>query len=170
MTLEIGFGNGENLVNMASADPEHNFIGIEVYPPGIGRLLLHCAERDLNNVRVVRADAVDAVQRMPMACLHKALVLFPDPWPKRRHHKRRLLKEDFVLQLAQRLKLGGALHAATDCEDYAEEIAAQVQAALILDNAGADGLFCAAPSWYEPSKFERRACKPVFHILGVRGR
>ena len=168
LTLEIGFGNGENLVDMATTNPDHHFIGIEVYPPGIGRLLHCCAERGLNNVRVVHADAVDAIRYLPPACLHRILVLFPDPWPKRRHHKRRLLKEDFVLQLGQRLEPGGSLHIATDCEAYAKETAAHVQKAFILDSAGADSPFCAAPPWCQVSKFARRACEPIFHIRCTR--
>lgn len=164
LTLEIGFGNGENLVRLAAAKPDENFIGIEVYPPGIGHTLRHCKQQNLNNVRIVRGDAVDAVALIAAECLTTIIVLFPDPWPKRRHHKRRLLKKDFMLQLAQKLRPGGRLYIASDCEDYAREIIAQAGTIRTLCNEASDGLFCSAPVWYHASKFERHAGRRIFHI------
>ena len=121
--LEIGFGNGEALATLAETEPDINFIGIEVYPPGIGALLHKIKNKALGNIRIIRADAAAVIpQCFADHCLNKILILFPDPWPKKRHHKRRLIRADFVNTLADKLCPDGVLHLATDSEDYAEEI------------------------------------------------
>ena len=123
LILEIGFGNGETLASMAEANPDTNFIGIEVYPPGIGRLLNNLHHKGLMNVRIIRADATTVIpQCFDKNSLSKILILFPDPWPKKRHHKRRLIQTDFVSMLATKLCPSGVLHLATDSEDYATAI------------------------------------------------
>ena len=125
--LEIGFGNGEVLVALAEANPNTDFIGIEVYPPGIGALLNKIKTRTLSNIRVIRADAAVVVsQCFTKHCLNKIFILFPDPWPKKRHHKRRLIQTSFVNMLADKLCPGGVLHLATDWDDYAAEMHAAV--------------------------------------------
>ena len=123
VTLEIGFGNGDNLLETACAEPQADFLGIEVHRPGIGRLLRRAAEAGLSNLKVVRADAVEVLHRhIADAALARVVILFPDPWPKRRHRKRRLLNHKFVETLAAKLRPGGLLHLVTDWRDYADSI------------------------------------------------
>ena len=120
-TLEIGFGNGEVLIAMAEAEPNTNFIGIDVYLPGIGALLNKIKSKALTNARIIRADAALVIpQCFADRSLNKILILFPDPWPKKRHHKRRLIQSDFVAMLADKLCPGSILQLATDSEDYAQ--------------------------------------------------
>ena len=123
-TLEIGFGMGDALLELAQAHPERDFIGVEVYPPGIGRFLLRVEQAGLVNVRVVCADAVEVLGRhLPPGGLDELLVLFPDPWPKKRHHKRRLVNAAFLTLAVRALAPGGRLQIATDWADYAQAIA-----------------------------------------------
>jgi len=125
VTLEIGFGNGDSLVAMAAAAPERNFIGAEVHEPGVGHCLMRLGELQLGNVRVVRQDAVEFItQRLADHSLARVNLFFPDPWHKKRHHKRRIVQSDFVALLARKLKPGGIFHVATDWPDYAQHIAA----------------------------------------------
>ena len=153
--LEIGFGMGETTAAIAAAQRNVDFIGIEVHLPGVGALLKRIDELQLTNLRIVRHDAVEALESMiapeSLAGVH---VYFPDPWPKKRHHKRRLLKPAFVHALALRLAPGGYLHAATDWEEYAQEILATCAAESLLVNA-ADG-FAPRPAWRPLTKFEAR--------------
>ncbi len=156
--LEIGFGMGETLAALAQVRPDEDFLGIEVHSPGVGRLLNRVDELGLSNVRVIRHDAVEVVAAMiPAASLAGIHVFFPDPWPKKRHHKRRLLQPAFVHELAQRLVPDGYLHVATDWEDYAQEILAVLAAEPLLANA-ADG-FAARPDHRPLTKFEARGLK-----------
>lgn len=127
--VEIGFGNGEALATMAAAAPDEDFIGIEVHEPGVGHCLLRIEALGLGNVRVVCHDAIDVLQRqLPAGSLAAVHLFFPDPWPKKRHHKRRIVQPDFVALVADRLEAGGILHVATDWPEYAEHIAAVVAA------------------------------------------
>ncbi|HEX8757237.1 MAG TPA: tRNA (guanosine(46)-N7)-methyltransferase TrmB [Steroidobacteraceae bacterium] len=155
--VEIGFGNGENLLALAAARPAEDFLGIEVHRPGVGRLLLQLEERALGNVRVVCHDAVEILERyLGGQCLDEILILFPDPWPKKRHHKRRLLQPPFVALLAQRLKSGGALRLATDWEPYAAEMLSTLSAEPQLRNVATDAGFIPRPAERSPTRFERR--------------
>ncbi|HEX4885066.1 MAG TPA: tRNA (guanosine(46)-N7)-methyltransferase TrmB [Casimicrobiaceae bacterium] len=167
VVLEIGFGMGETTAAIAAAHPERDFVGIEVHAPGVGALLKRIAEQGLANVRIIRHDAVEVVERMiPAGALAGIHVYFPDPWPKKRHHKRRLLKPPFVRALAQRLGPGGYLHAATDWEDYAQEMLATLAAEPLLVNT-ADG-YAPRPAWRPPTKFEQRGVAlghAVFDLL-----
>ncbi|MEE2803907.1 MAG: tRNA (guanosine(46)-N7)-methyltransferase TrmB [Pseudomonadota bacterium] len=123
ITLEIGFGDGRYLQQLAATCPNEGFIGIETYRPGIGRLLRGIAEEKLSNLRVLIGDAQELVPtRFPTDRLSNILILFPDPWPKKRHHKRRLITEQFLTHLAKCLSVGGHLLMATDCEDYAVHV------------------------------------------------
>lgn len=154
---EIGFGNGDNLLALAASRPADDFLGIEVHRPGVGRLLLQLEERGLTNVRVACHDAVEMLERyLDGPCLHEILILFPDPWPKKRHHKRRLIQPSFVALLAERLKAGGSLRLATDWEPYAADMLAVLSAEARLRNAAADGGFVPRPAERSPTRFERR--------------
>jgi len=156
-SLEIGFGNGENLVTLAAAHPERDFLGIEVHRPGVGRLLLALRARELTNVRVVCHDAVEVLaQQIPLCWLEEILVLFPDPWPKKRHHKRRLIQRSFAEVLARRLVPGGRLRLATDWEPYALEMLETLRTVPELLNEAAGGAFVPRPTEREPTRFERR--------------
>jgi tRNA (guanine-N7-)-methyltransferase len=165
--LEIGFGMGETTAAIAQARPGDNFLGIEVHSPGVGGLLKRVDELGLGNVRVVHHDAVEVLAAMiPLASLAGIHVFFPDPWPKKRHHKRRLLKPAFVGELARRLTPGGYLHAATDWEDYAEEILAVLSCEPLLENTGTG--FAPRPAYRPLTKFESRGLRlghPVHDVI-----
>jgi tRNA (guanine-N7-)-methyltransferase len=153
--LEIGSGMGETTAAIATAYPEYDFLAVEVHAPGVGGLLKLVAEQGLTNVRVVRHDAVEVVGKMiAPAVLTGVHVFFPDPWPKKRHHKRRLLKPAFVRALAERLVPGGYIHAATDWEDYAAAILATFRAEPLIANTAQD--YAPRPAYRPLTKFERR--------------
>jgi len=156
--LEIGSGMGEATAAIAQARPRDDFLCIEVHSPGVGSLLKRVAELGLTNIRVIQHDAVEIVAAMvPPASLSGIHVFFPDPWPKKRHHKRRLLTPAFVRELALRLAPGGYLHVATDWEDYAQEILAVLAAEPLLANAATG--FAARPDYRPLTKFEARGLK-----------
>ena len=139
--LEIGFGNGENLLALAQRQPERDFLGIEVHPPGLGRALLALEAAGLTNVRLSAHDAVEVLARqLPRAAFDEVLILFPDPWPKKRHHKRRLIQPSFVASLAERLQPGGVLHLATDWAPYAEHMLQVLEACPELESTSAGGI------------------------------
>ena len=122
-TLEIGFGNGEHLAARARNEPARNFLGCEVHRPGIGHLLRAAAAADLQNLRIISHDAVEVLQhQLTEGTLDEIQILFPDPWPKKRHHKRRLIQPEFATLAASRLRAGGRLHLATDWAAYAEHM------------------------------------------------
>lgn len=153
--LEIGFGMGETTAAIAAAMPGRDFVAVEVHAPGVGSLLKLIDERGLSNVRVVQHDAAEVVEQMiPDGSLAGIHVFFPDPWPKKRHHKRRLLQPPFVRTLALRLAPGGYLHAATDWEDYAALILATCDAEPLLENPTKG--FAPRPAYRPVTKFERR--------------
>jgi tRNA (guanine-N7-)-methyltransferase len=153
--LEIGFGMGETTAAIALARPTDDFLGVEVHSPGVGSLLKRVAELGLTNVRVIQHDAVEVVAAMvPPASLAGVHVFFPDPWPKKRHHKRRLLTPGYIHELALRLAPGGCLHVATDWEEYAQEILAVLAAELLLANTVSG--FAPRPDYRPLTKFEAR--------------
>jgi tRNA (guanine-N7-)-methyltransferase len=122
-TIEIGFGNGDHLAARALAEPERIFLGVEVHLPGIGHLLRTAAAANLTNLRVIEQDAVELLHsRIAADSLDEVQILFPDPWPKKRHHKRRLIQPEFATLVASRLRRGGRLHVATDWEPYAQQM------------------------------------------------
>lgn len=162
--LEIGFGDGENLVNNAVDQPGKDFIGIEVHRPGVGRLLMQIHEHGLSNVRVICHDAVEVLRhQLPADSLDEVNVLFPDPWPKKRHHKRRLIQAPFLELLAQSMKPGGRLHIATDWEAYAEHIHECLEESALFGNTVKDGSLDDALQSQSllrsETKFERRGKK-----------
>ncbi len=156
--LEIGFGMGETTAAIACTHPEIDYLGIEVHAPGVGSLLRLIEQHDLANVRIIQHDAVEVLAHMiAPACLHGIHVFFPDPWPKKRHHKRRLVQPEFARLAASRLAPGGYLHLATDWQDYADwmlEVLAQVPK---LRNT-AEG-FTPRPTYRPRTRFEQRALR-----------
>jgi tRNA (guanine-N7-)-methyltransferase len=158
--LEIGFGNGENLAALARAHPERDHLGIEVHRPGVGRLLLALEEQQLTNVRVICHDAVDVLERqIAPGTLSEILIFFPDPWPKKRHHKRRLIQAPFVALVTRALAVGGVLRLATDWQPYALEMLAVLGAAAELANLDRGGGFVARPPQRPPTRFEQRGTR-----------
>ncbi len=156
--LEIGFGMGETTAAIAAANPHHDFLGVEVHGPGVGALLNRIDAAGLANVRVIQHDAVEVVTQMiPPSSVAGVHVYFPDPWPKKRHHKRRLLQPAFVHALARRLAPDGYLHAATDWDEYAQEILATCADEPLLANTVA--AFAPRPAWRPQTKFETRGRK-----------
>jgi tRNA (guanine-N7-)-methyltransferase len=157
LILEIGFGNGESLAQMASDAPDKDFIGVEVHSPGVGHLLLKIEALGLRNVRIYCADAVEIIRdKITENSLDGVQVFFPDPWHKKRHHKRRLLNSEFVTLLADRLKRGGVLHCATDWEDYAAQMLEVLGAEPHLRNLAGVGHFSERPDSRPLTKFETR--------------
>ena len=157
--LEIGFGDGESLAAMAAADPSTDYLGIEVHRPGIGHLLLRAAELQLDNLRVLCADAATVIERqLPDACFDRIQIFFPDPWPKARHHKRRLIQSPFITLLARKMRPAGQLLIATDCADYAHAILDALKTTPELHNTvdgDGDG-FAPRPAERLTTRFERR--------------
>ena len=168
--LEIGCGMGETTATIAAAHPDNDYIGIEVHTPGVGSLLKEIATRELTNLRVIQHDAVEVVRDMiPAGALAGIHVYFPDPWPKKRHHKRRLLQPAFVALLASRLAPGGYLHCATDWEEYAQQMLDVLSAEPLLKNAATG--FAARPAWRPQTKFEARGLRlghGVWDVLFLR--
>jgi tRNA (guanine-N7-)-methyltransferase len=153
--LEIGFGMGETTASIAAAHPEIDYLCVEVHTPGVGSLLNRIAALDLQNVRVIQHDAVEVLERMILpGALDAVHVFFPDPWPKKRHHKRRLVQPAFAALVASRMKPGAYLHVATDWEDYAEQILGVLSGEPALENT-APG-FAPRPETRPETKFERR--------------
>ena len=153
--LEIGFGMGETTARIAAEHPENDYLGVEVHTPGVGALLKRVDELALTNIRVIQHDAVEVAREMvPPGSLAGIHVFFPDPWPKKRHHKRRLLQQAFAELLASRLAPGGYFHVATDWQEYAEHILATLGAVPALENSHAG--FAARPADRPETKFERR--------------
>ncbi len=156
--LEIGCGMGETTARIAAAHPENDYLGIEVHTPGVGSLLKEIATRELANLRVIQHDAVEVVRDMIQpAALAGIHVYFPDPWPKKRHHKRRLIQPAFVALLASRLAPGGYLHCATDWEEYAQQMLAVLSAEPLLANTAP--AFAPRPDWRPQTKFEARGLR-----------
>jgi tRNA (guanine-N7-)-methyltransferase len=157
VTLEIGFGNGENLVALAAAYPDQDFIGVEVHAPGVGHLLHKAAAAGLANLRVIQHDAVEVLrERIAPGSLAAILVLFPDPWPKKRHHKRRLVNGAFAELAASRLAPGGTLQLATDWVPYAEWMLEVLDAAPALRNQATGGRYVPRNPGRAPTRFEAR--------------
>ena len=156
--LEIGFGMGEPTAKIAQAQPENDYLGIEVHAPGVGSLLKQLDELGLSNVRVIQHDAVEVLKHMiAPAALDGVHIFFPDPWPKKRHHKRRLIQPELVALLCEKLKPGGYLHAATDWQEYAEHILGVLSAETHLANT-VEG-YAPRPDYRPLTKFEQRGIK-----------
>ena len=157
LNLEIGFGMGKSLADMAEAAPEQDFIGVEVHLAGVGALLKEIEDRGLDNVRVYRIDANDVIDLcLPDACLDRVMVFFPDPWHKKRHHKRRLVQPEFVQRLRHKLRVGGILHLATDWENYAEHMREVMNGSEGFANTQGESEYSPRPEDRPITKFEQR--------------
>lgn len=155
--VEIGFGNGDATWQMAEAEPDKNFLAIEVHPPGVGRLLRELEARKITNVRVAMTDAVALLRdRVADGDLAGVRIYFPDPWHKKRHHKRRIIQPEFTALLSRKLGPGGLLHLATDWVPYSEHMLEVLRGEPSLENCAADGAFHAQPEWRPDTKYERR--------------
>lgn len=156
LVLEIGFGMGQSLVAMAAAEPDKDFIGIEVHRPGVGKLLHAMAEQGVANIRAYNDDAVEVLQQcIADGSLDRIQIYFPDPWHKKKHHKRRLIQPGFVALLGRKLRPGGQLHLATDWADYAEQMLEVMSNAELFVNQAGSG-FAPRPAWRPLTKFEAR--------------
>jgi tRNA (guanine-N7-)-methyltransferase len=156
--LEIGFGMGETTADIAAAHPQNDYLAIEVHTPGVGSLLKQLDARSLSNVRIVQHDAAEVLEHMiAPAALAGVHLFFPDPWPKKRHHKRRLVQPAFASLVASRLVFGGYFHAATDWEDYARHILEVLSAEPLLENT-AEG-YAPRPDYRPLTKFEQRGLR-----------
>ncbi len=155
--LEIGFGNGESLAEIARHHPENDYIGIEVHRPGVGHLLRKIEELGLSNLRVVCADAVEVLEHnIPDGSLDGLYLFFPDPWHKKRHHKRRQVQPEWAQLVRRKLRIGGKLHMATDWQEYAEHMLAVLSVAEGFSNTSPDGGYLPRPDYRPETKFERR--------------
>jgi tRNA (guanine-N7-)-methyltransferase len=157
LIVEIGFGNGNSLADMAAANPQNNYLGIEVHRPGVGHLLMLLHARGINNVRIFHHDAIEILeQHIPNHSLAGLHLFFPDPWHKRRHHKRRIVRPSFVALLENKLQTNGYFHAATDWRDYAKAMLAILAASTQLQNASPSHDYCPRPDYRPLTKFEKR--------------
>jgi len=155
--IEIGFGMGMSFLNTIQHQPQYNFIGIEVHRPGVGAFLHQAYAKQLTNVRVFCHDAVEVLKAcIPNASIDKICIFFPDPWPKKRHHKRRLIQPDFVALLTEKLKDRGILHCATDWENYAQHMLSVLTASSCLRNTSATDDFVPRPISRYTTKYEHR--------------
>jgi len=168
--LEIGFGMGETTARIAQGMPERDFLGVEVHTPGVGSLLKQIEELGLTNLRLIQHDVVEVLNHMlEEGSLDGVHIFFPDPWHKKRHHKRRLIQAGFVKLLCSKLKPGGYLHVATDWQEYAEWVLEKLQAEPLLQNTAAD--YAEKPAYRPLTKFENRGIKlghGVWDLLFIR--
>ncbi len=159
--MEIGFGDGKALFEVAQQNPQQNFIGVEVHRPGIGRLMMRLHRHNLTNVKLFCADAIDVLnQGIGDQSLAKICLFFPDPWPKKKHHKRRIIQQPFIDLVAKKLAPDGVFHYATDWQDYADEAMSKLELSPVLVNIAGTGKFSPCPQRPE-TKFEKRG-----HQLG----
>ncbi|HYE34389.1 tRNA (guanosine(46)-N7)-methyltransferase TrmB [Methylocaldum sp.] len=172
LVVEIGFGNGETLAQLAGNQPQTNFLGIEVHRPGVGQLLLRLQARELSNIRIFCADAVEVLtNQIADGSLSGVNLFFPDPWPKKRHHKRRLVNPEFISLITRKLKSGGFFHAATDWEDYAQQMLDVLERCDQLENTAGETKFSPRPAHRALTKFECRGQKlghGVWDLIFIR--
>lgn len=160
VVLEIGFGMGKSLVEMAKNAPEKNFLGIEVHTPGVGACLADAGEAGITNLRILNHDAVEVLEYMiPEQSLATFQLYFPDPWHKARHHKRRIVQPAFIENMRHKLVIGGVIHMATDWENYAEYMLEVLQAATNFKNTSPSASYATRPDWRPLTKFENRGNK-----------
>ncbi|WP_242521686.1 tRNA (guanosine(46)-N7)-methyltransferase TrmB [Motiliproteus sp. SC1-56] len=160
VVLEIGFGMGDSLLAMAEANSDTNYLGIEVHTPGVGRLLNNATKAGLKNLRVYREDALEVLKHcIPDASLDGIQLFFPDPWPKKKHHKRRMVQPAIAQSFRQKLKIGGTFHMATDWEPYAEHMMEVMSAAEGYRNVAGEGAYSPQPEHRPDTKFQRRGEK-----------
>lgn len=169
LVLEIGFGNGDSLVQLAADDPSTDFLGIEVHDPGIGHCMIAARDADVQNLRLIAHDAIEVLENgIPTASLQRINLYFPDPWPKKRHHKRRIVQPTFLQLCAAKLKPGASLHIATDWANYAEHIDEVLADSPLFDCAERREHSGDAPLNRSATKFERRGLKKGHRIWDWR--
>ncbi|MGZ5614011.1 MAG: tRNA (guanosine(46)-N7)-methyltransferase TrmB [Methylobacter sp.] len=160
LIVEIGFGSGDSLAKMVSANPDKDYIGIEVHRPGVGHLMLLLDQQGLTNVRIYCHDAIEIIERKiadnSLAGVH---LFFPDPWPKKKHHKRRIVRPSFVELLTRKLQPGGYFHAATDWQNYAESMLEVLSADTRISNSSNTNDYCERPDYRPLTKFEQRGMR-----------
>lgn len=157
VVLEIGFGMGDSLLAMAQNEPDKDFVGIEVYPPGAGRLVNRAAEQGLSNLRIYLADAMDVLEDcIPDDSLNRVQLYFPDPWHKKKHNKRRIVRREFVDKIRTKLVAGGQFHMATDWQPYAEHMVEVMLEAEGFSNVAGDAIYSLRPDYRPITKFEKR--------------
>jgi tRNA (guanine-N7-)-methyltransferase len=160
VVVEIGFGNGESLLQQAINEPQYNFLGIEVHAPGVGHLIHHANAQGIQNLKVIRYDAVEVLrQQIADNSVARAQLFFPDPWHKKRHHKRRIINPEFIRLIHQKLIAGGLFHMATDWQDYANQMLEQMDDAEGFCNMSGPGHFSSSKAARCETKFERRGLK-----------
>jgi tRNA (guanine-N7-)-methyltransferase len=160
LIMEIGFGNGDSLASMAAVNPDIDYIGIEVHRAGVGHLMMLLEQQGLPNVRIYCHDAIEIIeQKIPDGALTGVHLFFPDPWHKRKHNKRRIVRPSFVELLVKKLKVGGYFHAATDWQDYAEAMLEILSTGDGLHNTSPTGDYCARPDYRPLTKFEQRGLR-----------
>lgn len=166
--LEIGSGMGEVLTVMAARHPENDYLAVEVHRPGVGSLIRQAVQHQLTNIRIIRHDAVEILRyQLQEKCLDEVYIFFPDPWPKKRHHKRRLLTAEFASLLVSRMKPHGRLFILTDFEDLAMEMLDVCDGCEGLINLAGNGRYAPRPKWLPPTKFETRGKKLGHKILSL---
>lgn len=169
LVLEIGFGMGEGLLQYAQQEPDKHFIGIEVHRPGVGALLNNADKAGVNNLRVFKDDAIDVLTRcIPDASLSRLQLFFPDPWHKKRHHKRRIVSPGFLALVAQKLQVGGVLHMATDWANYAEHMLEVANACPLFQNLSAAHDYIARPESRPLTKFEQRGLRLGHEVFDLQ--
>ena len=160
LILDIGFGSGESTINHAISHPENNYLAVEVHRPGIGRLLNKIEENTLTNIKIIKHDVIDILkEQIPDCSLTQIFIFFPDPWPKKRHHKRRLINKELIKLIKKKLVLHGRLHIATDWENYANYIMEIGNADLELINLAGYNNYSPRPEWRTETRFEHRGKK-----------
>lgn len=168
LTLEIGFGMGDSLLQMAQENPKRNFVGIEVHEPGIGRVAYTAHELGLTNLKVINGDAIALLHNLPDNHLDVVQLYFPDPWQKKRHYKRRFVTHDRMSLVANKLKSGGVFHSATDWEHYALWMLDILDAMPVFSNMAGMGNFSPRPDYRPETKFEKRGVdygRPSWDLL-----
>lgn len=169
LTLEIGFGMGHSLLAMAAADPDRRFVGVEVHEPGVGALLAGMASEDISNIRVLAADVTEVLPRVfAPGQLDRVQIFFPDPWPKKRHQKRRLIQNEFVARLAERVRPGGELWLATDWQPYARHMLSVLDAAPAWENVAGPGKTVPRPAARPKTRFEARGLRHGHEVSDLR--
>ena len=157
LIVEIGYGMGDSLIAMAKNNPQQNFIGIEVHPPGVGRLINEAANHQLSNIKTYCADAIDILNEcIPEESLSRVQLYFPDPWHKKKHNKRRIVQPEFASLVAKHLKVGGIFHLCTDWQNYAEAMIEVMNTAEDFNNLSTDNTYCEQPNYRPTTKFETR--------------
>lgn len=165
VTVEIGFGMGQSLAQMAKDDPNRNFLGIEVHTPGVGALLSLIKENNLTNIRIIRHDAVEILEKMLQnESIDRLQLFFPDPWHKARHHKRRIVNDEFIKLVITKLKIRGIIHMVTDWEDYSEQMLQVLSNFKELKNLSKDGFLEVRPQERPLTKFEARGLR-LGHVI-----